>query len=511
MKYSSPTLFKLGSIAAALASILTLVACGGGGSSSDSTASSGSGASTASYSGAVSGLGSVIVNGVRFSTTGADTADSDSPDQPFVRPIGLGSTVTVTGSVNADGTTGTASTITVHGGVRGQVTAIASSTFTVAGQVITVDSNTVWDGSTANFNLSALQANVTYVEVYGVVDASGNFTATRVEQLTAAPTEFAIKGLVANLDTTGHSFDLALRSGVTAHVSYADNIVKPAAANLVAGADVRVLLGSSAITSINGTSSGTVNVTADKVLVKKERQANGMPSKLQGAITVVTAGTTWKIGDVTIDISQSPTVEDGLNLSTITTGTIVKVKGSFSNGVLVAQEVEADNHERTQTDGGVKLFGAVSASDSNAQTFVVQGVTVTMSNTTVGSLPAVGAYVEVLARPLGTPAVLTAIAVNTPQAGPTPRRFELYGSAPCTAGTSDLSGTFTLTLRDGSLTVDGSAATISTGRNVDMTVSNTPLNCLVEVKGSMSTVNNVRTLSATTIEVKKRAASVSLR
>ena len=30
----------------------------------------------------------------------------------------MGSTVTITGTVNADGTTGTASSITVHGGVR---------------------------------------------------------------------------------------------------------------------------------------------------------------------------------------------------------------------------------------------------------------------------------------------------------------------------------------------------------------------------------------------------------
>ncbi len=87
---------------------------------------------------------------------------------------------------------------------------------------------------------------------------------------------------------------------------------------------------------------------------------------------------------VTVDIAQSPTVKDGLKLSTIATGAIVKVKGTFSNGVLVAKEVEPDSHERTQTGGCVKLFGAVSAIDANAKTFVLQGVTVTIGNNTSG-------------------------------------------------------------------------------------------------------------------------------
>jgi hypothetical protein len=68
-----------------------------------------------------------------------------------------------------------------------------------------------------------------------------------------------------------------------------------------------------------------------------------------------------------------------------------------------------------------------------------------------------------------------------------------------------------LALLAGSLKVDGSAATITKARNADLTASSSALNCLLEVKGALSTINNVRTLSATTIEIKKRAATASLR
>lgn len=516
---SSTPLFKLSALAVAVVTTLTLAACGGGGGSSSSGTSSGSTAGTNSYSGTITGLGSIVVNGVRFSTTGATTADGDNPDQPFAKAFGLGTTVTVTGTVNNDGVTGTATSVVVHGGVRGQVTAVdvGNKTFTVAGQIITADNNTVFDGTTAGFGLSTLVANTTFVEVYGVYDsATGTVKASRVEEETnagVAALGFAVKGLVSNLDTNGHTFDLSLRSGVTAHVSYtSQSNVKPAGSTLANGADVRILMDQANANALAGASSATVNVTATKVLVKRNKQADGSFAKLQGAILTISGDrNTWTIGDASIDVSQSPELE-GVNLATITAGTVVKVKGSFVNGVLVARSIESDGFERSQANGGVKLYGAVSAVDSNStpNTFTVQGVTVAMGGSTIGSLPLAGTYVEVLARP-DSNGVLTAVRIGTQTGGEAPRSFELFGTAPCTAGQSDLAGTFTLGLRDGSLPVDGSTATFDVGSQVDMTSSNTTEMCVLEVKGSMTTVNNVKTLKASVIEVLKRAANVSLR
>lgn len=120
----------------AAAAVLALVACGGGGGSSPSTGTQATAASTATYSGAVSGLGSIVVNGVRFSTSGASTVDPDDGASPYLRAFALGTTVSVVGDVDDSAATATASSIVVHGGVRGVVSAVSTTnnTLTVAGR-----------------------------------------------------------------------------------------------------------------------------------------------------------------------------------------------------------------------------------------------------------------------------------------------------------------------------------------------------------------------------------------
>jgi hypothetical protein len=502
--------FTLGALSLAALTSTLLVACGGGGGGS----SGGTNANSATYSGTVTGLGSIVVNGVRFSTAGATTADGDNPESPFTKAFGLGTTVSVTGTVDTATGTGTATSIAVHGGARGLVSAVGSNTFTVAGQVVTVDSNTVYEGSSSTFGLASLVAGTSYVEVYGVLDsATGNLLATRVEQKTSTEVTaagFAVKGQVKAV--SGSTFDIALRSGVTAHVTFDSSTVLPTGSTVAVGSDVRVILnGTDASSLANATGTATVNVTATKVVVRKLKQSDGGQAKVQGAITVVSAGSQWTIGDVTIDISQSPTVSDNLNLGTIATGTVVKVAGSFANGVLVAKAIEADSHERTQTGGGVKLYGAVTAVNSTDSTFTVQGVTVKLDSTATPSqsLPAVDTYVEVVAR-ANASGVLIVRSLSTTQAGTAPRMFEVYGNAPCASGSSDLAAnTFNLTVRDGNVSVDGSAATITTGRGVSFAITNGTGTCLVEVTGSMITPSgsSTKVLKATRIEVKQRTVS----
>lgn len=529
MMQSSTPILKISAVACAVASALALSACGGGSAGTAST-NSNTTVSTASYSGTVSGLGSIVVNGVRFSTTGADTLDGDDPSQPFTKALPLGATVTVTGTVNDATQTGQASQITVHGGVRGQVSAVDATamTLTVDGQLIKVDANTVFEarqGST--FTLATIAANVNattpvpvYVEVYGVADANNTVVATRIEEETSADLAsrgHAIKGAVSNLLATSASagsFDLTLRSGVIAHVSYdATTVFRPDLLAVANGSNVRVLFSSADAAALKTATSGTtVNVTATKVLVKRDKQSDGTTSKLQGAIKAI-SGTTWTIGDVSVDVSQSPKLEGSITLANATVGTIVKVKGTFTNGVLVASSIESDDHERVLA-GGTKLYGAVSASTDNsgltpatASTFVVQGLTVTMTSATRGNLPTVGTYVEVLAQTDAQTGLLNALKVETQASGSS--AFEVYGTVPCSNGQSDLATIFTLTQRTGALTVDGSTATIKAGKKVDLltpAATGATLQCLVEVKGSMALVNNINTLQATAIEVKLRAA-----
>jgi len=505
--------FPLAATTAAALIALTLAACGGGGDSGGTGGTASSGAS--SYSGTVSGLGSIVVNGVRFSTSGADTADGDDPSKAFAKPFGLGTTVTVTGSVDDAAGTGTATSITVHGGARGLVSAIdtVNKTFKVAGQVIQVSSTTVFDGTSSGFGFDfiANASTAVYVEAFGVLDAAtGTLQATRVEEKTQADVTaegYAVRGLVSGLNTSTHVFDLTLRTGLIAHVSYVqDANVKPAASLLTDGAGVRILMDATNATALASATTGTVNVTAAKVIVKREKQSDGIKAALIGAIKTISSDRkTWTIGDATVDVSQSPELH-GLDLATVTTGTLVKVKGTFANGVLVAKEVTSKTYDDQHAEG-VKLFGLVSASTAasggNPATFVVQGVTVTIAGSSSLTLPTNGSYVEVKAQ-ADASGVLTASEIKTQQqVSVVPRSFEIYGTASCTNGQSDLAGTFTLTLRDGSVSVDASAASFSAGKDVSLAASTSgSKTCLVEVTGSLNASTHV--LTATKVEVKAR-------
>ncbi|MEY4765596.1 MAG: hypothetical protein RI907_2269 [Pseudomonadota bacterium] len=517
-----PGWFPLTAITAAATFALALTACGGGGSESGGTGLTAS-SDTVTYTGTVDGLGSIVVNGVRFSTSEATTTDSDDPTKPYSHAFARGTTVTVTGTVDDSGN-GTATSIVVHGGVRGQVTAVdtANSTFTINGQVILVDSATVWDGTTTTgFGYSSLVAGTSYVEAYGVLDATtGKLTATRVvekDQSTVEEEGYAFRGAVANLNTTAKTFDLTLRTGVVAHVTYTDDTVLPTGSTLANATGVRIKVSAEDATSLANATSGTVNVTALKTIVKRERAPEGNKAALVGAITTISSDrNTWTIGDATVDVSQSPTL-DGVNLSTVTVGTFVKVQGSFTNGVLVAKSISSKQRDDQQRHlAGVKLYGVVSgstaASGDTLASFVVQGVTVTLASGSSLSLPADGSYVEVKAQQDSATGLLMAVEIE--QHNATARAFEVTGTTACATGTAaDFTGTsgFTLTgPRGGVATVLASTATVEFGRNVNTSSVLTTPTCVVEVKGTLTATN---TITATKVEVKARgnARTVSLR
>lgn len=488
--------------ALAAASVLALAACGGGGGSSPSTGTQATAASTATYSGAVSGLGSIVVNGVRFSTSGASTVDPDDGASPYLRAFALGTTVSVVGDVDDSTATATASSIVVHGGVRGAVSAVntTNNTLTVAGQVIGVDSNTIFAINGSTQTLAGLQALLgggpVYAEVYVVGDANGGLLATRVEQESALIGGYAVVGKIVagSLDTTAHTFSLLLRTGVTLTVNYADNIVRPVGTPLAEGTSVRVITATDP--------AGAASVTATKVIVKRDRAIAGR-AKLRGVVASMT-GNTWVVNDVTVDVSQAR-LEGLTSRANVAVGTFVKIQGSFSNGVLVASKVEADNREYDAGNGGgIKLYGVVSnATPGMPSTFSIQGVTLTLPASGV-ALPANGTYVEVIARLVN--GVMTVVNLgNEDNRGL--RSFEVYGTTPCTNGSSDLMvSSFTLTQGSGTTTstatVDGRNAVIELENGVSMAAATSgTAQCLVEVKGA---VNSSGAIAATRIEVKSR-------
>ncbi|MDI1351083.1 DUF5666 domain-containing protein [Aquabacterium sp.] len=503
----TPLRGRLALSALASAAVLALAACGGGGSGSSTASSSGQATTAATYSGAVSGLGSIVVNGVRFSTSSARATDAET-EGAYARAFALGTTVSVTGDVDDNSATATASSITVHGGVRGAVTATTASTLTVAGQTIQVDANTVFEGlNSASLSLAGLKAAVdaanltvtaadtVYAEVYVVGDATSGFLATRVEQKAAIAEGYAVVGKTVTGSLNATSFGLLLRNGVTVTVDYSTATVRPNGVTLAEGTAVRVV----STTNPSTLSSGDT-LTASKVVVKRDRAITGR-AKVRGAVAAI-SGTTLTVNDVTVDVSQAR-FDDGLTLAGLTVGTVLKVEGTFTNGVLVAREVEADNREYDAANGGgVKLYGVVSsATVGTPSTFSIQGVTLTLPATGV-TLPTNGTYVEVVARLVN--GVLTVVRIGS-EDNRAQRSFELYGTTPCATGSSDLMTSFPLTLRNGTTTtVDGRTATIELENSVSMTSGLANAQCFVEVKGAVTSTN---TVTATRIEVKARTVT----
>ena len=546
--------FQLSAISTATAATLILTACGGGGTG-DSTTSSGTSATTSSYTGTVSGLGSIVVNGVRFSVDSASTQDGDDPSKSYAKAFALGDTVTVTGTVNSDGTTGTATSVVYHGGVRGKVTAVnctstADSTngpansLTINGQVVVFSSDTVWDGSATTYACASLVAGTSYAEALGDYDsATGYITATRViekDSTTVDASGVALRRKITAVDSTVPSFTVTIH-GVTVTVNYTASDVAPSGSTLATGNEVRFIVdptvtaNATALNTIATSTSGTATLTAKKVIVKRERQADAVKGVIRGSIDAI-SGTTWTIGGTTVDVSSSSLTLTGYSsLSAVAVGDKVIIKGTFSNGVLVASAVTAasSDSDRPTATGGVRLYGVVSdataASGSTAATFVVQGVTVTIASTSTLSLPTNGVYAEVKAHLVS--GVLTADEIHTASTSSssgsssgsgsstdssssttTSRSFEVYGVTPCATGTaSDFTSTFALTLRRGSVQV---APTSSTTVTVDSNVttgsvtSGTPL-CLVEVTGTAATGTTTPTITATKIEVKARKTASS--
>lgn len=95
---------------------------------------------TVTTNGIISGFGSVVVNGVHYSTN-STTISTDDNQQAAEQELAVGMMVQLEGSINADGTTGTAKSVKYSAQLEGPVSFIdlANKTVTILGQIVSVD------------------------------------------------------------------------------------------------------------------------------------------------------------------------------------------------------------------------------------------------------------------------------------------------------------------------------------------------------------------------------------
>jgi len=340
-------------LAAFLLAVLTLLPGCGGGVGGEGT---GSFASVTFSSGAITGFGSIVVNGVHYDEAAATVQDDDGATLDR-SSLALGMVVQVSAGGISTATDGrlvaTASAVRATRSLLGPVSAINLGTgqLTVLGQGVAVSAATVIDSRWAGGLASVAIGQV--VEVYGYFDASRSvYVATRLAQASAGG-GYRISGPVAAVDDA-QTFRLGGQtfSGATT--------------GLAAGNLVRLNLQTAPDTS------GRWVVSAQRAEDKPPSDREG--ARLDGLVSSVTSGTRFVVNGTPVDSSAAQVS------GTVQVGAKVEVRGVLRAGVLLASEVKAMAAEEART---FELKGSPSALDTTARRFVVRGVTVSYARSDV--------------------------------------------------------------------------------------------------------------------------------
>jgi Domain of unknown function (DUF5666) len=345
-------------------SCAALAACGGGGS--DASTSDTPVLAAGFASGAITGFGSIIVNGVHFDESKAAIRDDDGASSN-AEALKLGMVVEIASSSAAtaasDGTLrATATELQYRSEIEGPVTAIdlTARTLSVLGQTLQIKDTTVFEDELRG-GLSTVKIG-DRIEVYGFLSASGQYTATRIELEDADDSEaYKLRGLVSALDTTQQRFQLG---GIT--VSYA-GLSTPA--GLANGALVRVEL--QRTTDAAGLWIATRLSSA--VTSGSVSASQGLQAEIEGHITAMESATRFQVDGITVDAASATRVPSGLAV-----GQMVDVEGLLLNGVLTASSVELE--QRLEADDGFEIEGSIGSVDAAGSSFTLRGVTVNHAN-----------------------------------------------------------------------------------------------------------------------------------
>ena len=346
-------------VIAALVLSALIVACGGGGGGS--LAGGGIGG-TGITSGSVTGFGSVFVNGIEFDTDGAsrtvddETDISNGSDDDTV--LGIGMVVTIVGTINSDGLTGTADSIEYDNEIEGPVAAApvedldgVTKTLDIFNVTVMVDRNTtVFD----NTDYASLAKN-DLLEVSGYFDADGNLRATRVEKngvLVLGASEVEIKGTVSGFNGID-KFDLG-----------SIEVTFDAATEFE---DLPGTVTDGQYVEVEGILDTATSVSASRIELEEEGFGDDVDEiSLEGIVTDYKDLSSFRVAGQRVNAAKA-TFEPSSLSAAIADGAEVEVEGAIVDGILVAEEVE-------QRGGDVRVSAIVVSRNSTAGTVTLQVV-----------------------------------------------------------------------------------------------------------------------------------------
>jgi hypothetical protein len=283
-------------------------ACGGGDTNTSASATAGSqatgttdppGSSTSGIegtgirsivsNGAISGLGSIIVEGVEYAL---DTATITVDGQPgTAEDLAVGEVVTLTATAGSDNAHANAVSVTYDTDIQGPIEAVSNdgSHLTILGQLVDLDAQQIWKvGDT--------------VAVSGFRNADSVWLARHVTPVHAR--SLVVSGIVNNVDTTTKTFTIG-----TLSVDYSGAAVSNFPADPQAGANVRV----------TGSRRNGATLQADRVVQLDSALpgAKGDSAYIEGWVTALTSRQEFDVNNhhVVTSTSTSFWPTSGITLS----------------------------------------------------------------------------------------------------------------------------------------------------------------------------------------------------
>ncbi len=330
-----------------------LAGCGGGGGSAQIAGIDRLGVS----SGTVTGFGSVFVNGVEFET---DNAVFTIDGVPGVESdLNIGQVVTITGSIDVNGTTGTANSVVFDDDVEGPISSIdlSGNSFVVLGQTVRIDGDTSFDSQITPASVAGLSVGEV-VEVSGFVDGNMGIRATYIERKDAG-SEFELQGVVDSLDSGASTFQI---NGFT--VDFASAMLDGFPSGMISNGDN---------VEAKGTSFGASGELIASTVDFKDQGipgAEGDEIEIEGFVTRFVSLTDFDVSGVPVTTNGQTEYSGGPSAS-LALDVKVEVEGILSaSGVIVAEEIEF------RPEAELRITALVDSVDSGTNSLTLLGVAI---------------------------------------------------------------------------------------------------------------------------------------
>jgi len=303
----------------------------------------GIGGSGITSTGTITGFGSIFVNDIEFFT---DSSTFDVDDNPDLTEddLAIGMRVTVKGTLNADGVTGTATSVTYDDTLQGPVSNDpvvdpvdpSIKTVSVLGIEVTLNSMTHFDTSDSLPELTFENISKdNNIEISGSFDSNGVLVATRVElkdQLFQKDdSEVELRGTIANWNAGTSKFNVEGFPGIIIDASKTPEIEDISA------------IANGAFVEVKGTCPDPACSTIEATRIQGESKGfddnDGGEVEIDGFITRYVDDSDFDVDGLPVDASDAK-IESSLPLAL---DLRVEVKGIVVNNVLIASKVELED------------------------------------------------------------------------------------------------------------------------------------------------------------------------